>query len=492
MTDLDTFLQKFLMRYQKRLLLQVSVRLIIGCLAIGLFAYKLSQLEVSAYFSMGLPVVIGIAGVFFLCRWISQRWIARNSAPAYLDRTLKLQQRLVTAAEFATDKKQSSLYHLLVEDTTHNLSDVQGHMPRPLDKVAALLAIALFLVWMWPVAFSDLLRIAKQTEDPFPPGQEAPDYSDQREQSNESSSQSQEADSSTGQQSGEQSGGDNQSGGDDFAQNAGSQGSDSNSPNSPQGNQDNSLPPGSSGGEQMANQNGQNTQQQQGKSDPPTSNSRNQSAQQQAQGQSARNTQQRAQAKQQSSSAQSKNQSRQQKSENKSGSAQSKQSSSSGSQSAQLTQAAKGSGKQQSQGSERSSGLSAAQQQSMKAEIKELLKELSDEMESFQKQLAKAPETAHPEAGTSSDPDLYERAMEIERKIQARTLPMTLATDDKESGSKRRASGVGESSEDVLDAAPQMSRENSRLSEESAPVQALERQPIPPVYQGVFDNLEQP
>lgn len=494
MVNLETFLKGFLLRYRRRFLLQAGLRLIIGCVAIGLFAYKLSQFQVPAILSIGLPVLLGISGLFFLCRWISHRWISRNAAPAYLDRTLKLQQRLVTVAEFAKDKKQSSLYHLLVEDTTHNLSDDQGHMPRPFDKTAALLALALLLVWLWPADSSEQLQIAQKTEDPSFPDQRKQDTSDQRDQNSESAPQSQGSDSSNDQQSGGQSGADDQMGEDDSPQDKESQGSDPTSSEGSQGNQEDSQQQDSTANGKMANQSGQNNQQQRANKDSSSarsgSSSADQSQQQQAEEKNSRDGQSRAQANQQSASSQDKDQSRQKTSASDSRSERSRQSSSTRDQGSQSMQTAQRSGKQPSQGSQQNSGLSAAQQQAMRAEIKELLKELSAEMEAFHKQLAEAPEAAYPEAGTSTDPDLYERAMEIERKIQAQALPMTLATDDKESGSMRKASGIGESSEEVSDAAPQMSRDNARLSGESAPVQAVERQPIPPVYQGVFENLE--
>ncbi len=53
--------------------------------------------------SVSLGIALGLVAVLFISLgfWLQQRWLPQKEAAAYLDRSLGLQQRLVTAEEFA-------------------------------------------------------------------------------------------------------------------------------------------------------------------------------------------------------------------------------------------------------------------------------------------------------------------------------------------------------------------------------------------------------
>ncbi len=126
----------------------------------------------------------------------------------------------------------------------------------------------------------------------------------------------------------------------------------------------------------------------------------------------------------------------------------------------------------------------------MKAEIQELLKQVSGELKELQAQLllAAAQQNPAPQAGTATDPDLYEAPMGLD-PVTGEPLPIHLQTDTFETKDTRPGSGVGTVSEMISSAAPKVRIEEAELAEVPLEERAVGRQVVPPEYRDVFDRL---
>ncbi len=134
--------------------------------------------------------------------------------------------------------------------------------------------------------------------------------------------------------------------------------------------------------------------------------------------------------------------------------------------------------------------MSPGNQEMLKAQIQELLKEVSGELKQLQEQLASAQGVEQPQAGTSTDPDLYGGSAEHDQLPSAqRKLPMQLHTDTGETKQPRSGGGAGQPSQEVGHAAPQAEAQDAQLSDVPLEERPTERQPIPPEYRSVFDQL---
>ena len=117
-----------------------------------------------------------------------------------------------------------------------------------------------------------------------------------------------------------------------------------------------------------------------------------------------------------------------------------------------------------------------------------MLKEVSGELKQLEAQLAAAKDQPHPDAGSSTDPNLYEAPMALEQP-QHTALPIQLTTDTAETEQQRPGGGVGRPSGKAAAATPQAQAEEAQLSEEPLEETSAARQPIPSEYRGVFDRL---
>ncbi|MBI4342448.1 MAG: hypothetical protein HY599_03665, partial [Candidatus Omnitrophica bacterium] len=133
-------------------------------------------------------------------------------------------------------------------------------------------------------------------------------------------------------------------------------------------------------------------------------------------------------------------------------------------------------------------GQSPGNQAALKAEIQELLQEVSGELKQLQAQLAVAHPETTPDPGTSTDPELYEAPMPISPDAGT-PLPMSLGTDTAETKTPRPGGGVGEPSDAVSSDAPSTPLEEAELSEAPLGERAVGRQVVPPEYRGVFERL---
>ena len=135
-----------------------------------------------------------------------------------------------------------------------------------------------------------------------------------------------------------------------------------------------------------------------------------------------------------------------------------------------------------------SRGQSAGGQEALKAEIQELLKEVSGELRQLQSQLAAAKVETAPAPGTGTDSELYGASAPLEPSAE-NALPIQLQTDAASTQTKRPASGVGRASGEVLSDAPQTQAEQAQLSDVPLEEKATGYNVVPPEYRTVFDRL---
>ena len=135
-------------------------------------------------------------------------------------------------------------------------------------------------------------------------------------------------------------------------------------------------------------------------------------------------------------------------------------------------------------------GAATQDPQVTKAQIQQLLKEVSGELKELQAQLSA--QTPPPQPGSGTDADLYGAADPLNPSgPSGGTVPIQLQADQTATQSRRRGGGIGQPSGDVSHDAPQMAPEDAQLSSTPGEDTSQARQPVPPEYQGAFDRLHQ-
>ena len=134
--------------------------------------------------------------------------------------------------------------------------------------------------------------------------------------------------------------------------------------------------------------------------------------------------------------------------------------------------------------------MSAAQQEALKADIQQLLKEMSGQLKQLRAEVEaqQRSDTPNPLPGTGTAPQLYGDATAIE-KTNGRQFPLQLDVDTQPASTTRRGSGVAAPSGQISDATPQQQAEEAALADRQAEEQGVSRQPIPPEYRPVFERL---
>lgn len=441
---------------------------LIGLGVLAAAAWRIGALRVSPIWRIGLPALAAAVGLLAMGWWLRRRWVPARASAAYLDQTFGLQQRLVTAAEFAEAGSAKPLYPVLVEDTVERLSGQSLRLPKPLDRTTIALAILLLLLLVWPLGGSSPLQQLAQLSRPTPPdsplaepgtpppatgggvGDSHPEAGGRGTPQSQSSQQPQTGDS----------------GGADQAPSGGTEGqqqdessSGGSQPDSRQHGQE-----GQQGGQQSAGEQGSEASREPGR----------QADAGQAPGQQTQGQQQ--------------TQRQQQAPPNRAGQADGQQgktdAQSPGRQ--QGDRAGSGTAGQRQAGSAGQSGQSEA----LKAEIQQLLKEVSGELQELQAQVAQASSQHQPAAGTGTDPQLFESPTVLD-PAKGETLPIQLSTDEAPTASPRPGAGVGRPSDKASSASPQAVPEDAQLSETPTEEDAAARQVVPPEYRSVFDRLQQ-
>ena len=130
-------------------------------------------------------------------------------------------------------------------------------------------------------------------------------------------------------------------------------------------------------------------------------------------------------------------------------------------------------------------------QEALKGDIKQLLKQLTDELQALQARVEpQRLDLPHPTAGTSTDSQLYDDAdLSPQADAAQRRLPVQLKVDRQAVSARRPGGGVGEPSDEVATTGPQQLEEDAQLSADAVEAETITRHAIPPEYQPVFERL---
>ena len=135
-------------------------------------------------------------------------------------------------------------------------------------------------------------------------------------------------------------------------------------------------------------------------------------------------------------------------------------------------------------------GQSLGEGAALKADIQQLLKEMSGELKNLQAQLEASKDQAQPQAGTSTDPNLYGDAEKLEDVTAKNPLPLQMQTDSAATKTGRPGVSIGKPSGDVSAATPQVQAQDAQLTDQPLDESAAARQPVPAEYRSVFDQLQ--
>lgn len=465
--ELAASIQWLLRRYRGRLVTRTGL---VGLLSLGCISALVWRLWL-ADCSPAVLVGSGLVGLLVLGAWQWLTWrrqrLSSGAVALDVDRMLNLQARLITATELAHEPNPPALYPVLLQETREALSAASAKLPRVIDRRVAGLSAALLLLLLWrshPAASLTQLATLNQPQPPpeQPPPEPPPQPPEQQEASTQSSQDQQQ--SQQQQQQGSSS------------QQQSSQGADQSQP-SPS-----SSAQSSTTSRDRQSQGSQQTQrasdQQEGgqRGDQTTSSPRDgsQQDQQRADGSSERREADQGQvASRQKPSPDSSD--HQEKSNQQRGASQSAASS-------------KGA---QPQSGEGSSSKDQLAQEALKGDIQQLLKQLSEELQSLQAHIdEQRVERPHPAPGTSTDPQLYDDAdVSAHADPSQRRLPIQMAVDQQAVAARRPAGGVGKPSDDIATQTPQQLEEEAQLASQATDAKAVTRDAIPPEYQPVFDRL---
>jgi len=487
-TTLATVLQQFTTRYRTALLLKAGVLAALGLAVAGLLALRLRALQGPSPWSVAIPgLLVGAMGGG-LGWWLRRHWLSGGRAAAHLDRELGLQQRLLTAEQFATAAQPPTLYPLLVEDAARQCSRANPRFPRPVDRTAVPLLLMVLLLLVWPRI--DPVRVPMKPPSPtLPPPQRPnePPAPQQREDERRQPPSSAQQPAGASAQGVEQS-----SAGDQRQQSPQSQSSEQGQSRQTRAGSDSTS---SASGAQDGEHTAAHTSGQSGQSQDAAP--AGQADRRQAEGRQGQGANQAA-----SSQADA---GRQDERSGRRGGQQASMSQRGGQQAggdrAQAaspgSQARQGDGQGQQDAAGQSAAGSAsgmgregsAEGEALKAQIQELLHEMSGEIEQLQAQLSSLEKSQSPPTiGASTDPELFEAAEPLDGPAGA-SLPIQLQTDTTQIRSQRPGGGTGTPSDTVDNARPTAKAEDVQLAEEPLEERAASRQVVPLEYRTVFDRL---
>jgi hypothetical protein len=531
-SDPQQAIARLVAQYRRRLIARAAG---LGLLAVGCWGVALWRVAGRVQDSriVGAGAGLGVA----LCGWVW--WLMRRQtrqsrqAVDTLDRQLRMDARLLTAAEFADRPVRPLLYDALLQDVGQTLAGASRRMPRVADWRTGLLALALLLAILWPMrplpTLDQLARATPPSLTPPQPPPPEPAASESAPQSAGGGSQLQDQGGSGGQgASGSQSssgssgaGGESQrdqsdqsssprsqdgqgqgqspsqqGGGQGAQSSAGQQADASNGQGQGQGQSGQSPSQGAGSGQgQQAGAGGQSADQ--SGSDP-----RGQSGQQEhaAGGQqpgsesgSGERSGAESEASQQASAKPG-----QQGQRDAAGQGQSAQGQSGQNQrmdAAAARRALEAAKQQQRGGGQGSQGQQAkpsagegAQAEALKQDIKQLLQELSGEVKDLQAQLTdRQQEVQAP--GTSGGGELYGEREPSEAPEATKRRPVQLEVDTEGEAVKRPGSGLAEQAGEAGEAAPQLAPEDATLAPSRPQDTVGTTQRIPPEYRPVFERL---
>lgn len=501
--SIQSTIGQFVKRYRAAVLARSLVLAVLSSVLAALLIWRLRLFNFPPAITIGLPLSLWLVIVSALAAWAYRHWLSQRMAAARLDKALGLQQRLVTAEEFAQSEKAPALYSMLMEDLARQCTTENARVPKKIDHSTGVLLAAILLLLLWP-SLNQVLPPSVRLPEP-PKKEKPPDASSQEQKQNEQQS----ADSPQSQpSSGGQSNNNQQSqpsGGNASAKQPSSQGSPQSSstgqPNpKPSGAQQSPQSANASSGGQQKSDSGQSGQQQKAQAG-----GGNQSSPQQQAQSNANNAQQASgnssaqQASQRNQASGSEEQSQKSGTNTSSAAQQGKQgqqgsqTGSSGSNYQSKAGGQSGPGqKQEGGGSSTGTGSQGVGQSSLngealKAEIQGLLKEVSGELKDLQQQI-NASDQAHPQAGTQTDPNVYGSAEPLD-KTQGSQVAIQLKTDSAPTQKQRPAGGTGSASSNVASDGPQVTPEEAKLSNTPREETPASQQHVPAEYRGIFDQM---
>ncbi len=477
--ELATSIQWLLQRYRHRLVTRTGLvgLLSLGCVSALVWRLWLAKTPPAGLFGIGLVGLLALGGWQWLA-WRRER-LSTNTVALDLDRTLDLHARLITATELAQEPNPPALYPRLLQETHEALASASAQLPRVADRRVAGLSAALLLLLLWrshPVA--SLTQFAKHIPPqpqpqqllPQPPERQDTEAQSPRDQQQQAASAQRESKQGADQPQPSESA--SSSSKESSASTSGSQASSQQQPSSERPS-DTKEEGGGQGTDQRSKGSPQRSEADKDRasdrrpSSPDSSERQPASDQKRAASQSTRDQRPDRRAGQTGASSTSQ----------RNGTTERQQRASASTQGAQM--------------SEGSSSKDQLAQDALKVEIQQLLKQLSEELQSLQAHVTEQRlERPHPAPGTSTDPKLYDDAdVSPQADASQRRLPIQMTVDQQMAASRRPAGGVGEPSDDVAAQTPQQLEEEAQLSTQAADAEAVKRHAIPPEYQPVFDRL---
>jgi len=169
-------LRQITRRYRAALVANLGVLAALSIGSVGVLAWRLHAVGLDRPWVVGIPTALGVVAVAGLGWRLKRRWMAGMGTASHLDRALGLQERLITAAEFAHRTPPPALYPLLLDDAAQHFSREQVRLPRLVDRSGIVLAIILLLLFCWPGRGNVPMQLAQlpSTPPPIPPPQPQP------------------------------------------------------------------------------------------------------------------------------------------------------------------------------------------------------------------------------------------------------------------------------------------------------------------------------
>lgn len=456
--EFPELLRQITLRYRTALLAHLGVLAALSVASVGVLTWRLHAIGLDPEWVIGIPGALAVVAAIGLGWRARRRWMSGTRAASQLDRALGLQERLITAAEFARRAPPPALYPLLLQDAAQRFSTDQVRLPRLVDRSGLVLAMVLLLLLCWPGRGNLPMQLAQLSTTPptTPPPPPTPEQQRQAGGGQQSQPQGAGADQQQGQRDRSQA----------------SQGSGEPREGQPSGGQDHQQADQRPQGTDTRAQQGEHDQQQSGRREQDRNPSQRSSGSQRHQSSPAGHNGAQGTTPQHAESGADVRSRDQSKSAGK------------GQQGA--AQRLSSADQQTDQGG----GQSAVSGEVTKAEIQQLLKEVSGEVKLLQAQLAAANDQPHPEPGTSTDAELYGTAEALDR-AKGSPLPVQLDTDTVETKDERPGGGVGQPAGEAVAATPQVQAEDAQLSEQPLEETPAARQTIPPEYRPVFERLQQ-
>ena len=191
MSRLDDAVRACVRRHQVSVWTMVLLRAGLWAAILAVATWRLHRGLAASWWIDAALLAAALTGLIGIGWWVRRRWVSPTAAVRELDDALKLQQRLITAAEFETAPHPPALYPRLLTETVSRLSASHERLPRPVDRTTLAMATLLLLLLLWPLRLHAPIRLAHRSgEAPSPqPLDEPPTPPDERQQATQPDAQ---------------------------------------------------------------------------------------------------------------------------------------------------------------------------------------------------------------------------------------------------------------------------------------------------------------